>query len=78
VATNDGANAHPGWYLNLVANPETEIVVGADRIAVIAEPVTTTDRARLWPAFCDIYPNYQRDQNRTARELPVVLLRPRG
>lgn len=77
VATNDGAEAHPAWYLNLVANPETEIEVGADHIAVTAETATADERARLWPALCDIYPNYARDQSRTTRELPVVLLRPR-
>ena len=76
VATNDGADAQPAWYLNLVANPEAEIELGADRIAVTAETAAAHERARLWLALRDLYPNYARDQSRATRELPVVLLKP--
>ena len=76
VATNDGAQRHPGWYLDLAANPEAEIAIGGKRTAVTAETATGDERTRLWPALRDIYPNYQRDQDRTDRQLPVVLLRP--
>jgi deazaflavin-dependent oxidoreductase (nitroreductase family) len=76
VATNDGARHNPAWYLNLVANPEARVRVASDQLAVAVDNATPDERARLWPALCAIYPNYQRDQDRTGREIPVVLLRP--
>ncbi len=30
VASNGGKPAHPGWYLNLLADPRVEVQVGAD------------------------------------------------
>jgi len=75
VATNDGAPRDPGWFLNLAAHPQAEVEVGGKRIAVTAETATDDERTRLWPALRNIYPNYQRDQDRTDRQLPIVLLR---
>src|SRR5262245_35484069 len=41
VASNGGADEHPMWYLNLVANPEVKVQVGADRFAALAETLST-------------------------------------
>lgn len=76
VATNDGAPRNPAWYRNLQANPQAEVQIRSDRIPVRAEDVVPAERNRLWPRLLDIYPNYERDQRRTDRELPVVILRP--
>lgn len=77
VATNNGADQHPHWYRNLKANPEAIIRVRARRITVVAANAEGDEHERLWRRLVEIYPNYGRDQRRTERELPVVILRPR-
>jgi F420H(2)-dependent quinone reductase len=77
VATNNGAPTHPEWYLNLVAKPQAEVQAGGESFAVEARTAGAEERATLWPRLLEIYGNYGRDQKRTERELPVVILEPR-
>jgi deazaflavin-dependent oxidoreductase (nitroreductase family) len=42
IASKGSAPKHPLWYLNLVANPEVEIQVGADKLKARARTRTTT------------------------------------
>lgn len=77
VATNDGSPDHPQWYRNLQAHPHATVHVRSRKVRVVAEDAAGADRERLWPLLVAIYPNYERDQQRTDRELPVVMLRPR-
>jgi deazaflavin-dependent oxidoreductase (nitroreductase family) len=82
VASMGGAPRHPQWYLNLIAIPETEIQVRADRLAVTARTAqsrgaSSGERARLWKIMAGIWPNYDAYQARTEREIPVVVLSPK-
>ena len=40
VASKGGAPDHPGWYKNLVANPEVEVQVGTKKLKAKARTVT--------------------------------------
>ena len=71
VASNGGKHWHPAWWLNLQSNPEALIEVGSRKIPVVAERAQGEERAKLEPRF----PWLQRYQNRTQREIPVVILR---
>jgi F420H(2)-dependent quinone reductase len=75
VASMGGADKHPSWWINLRANPETIVEVGGEKRAVTAEQAGPDDRARLWPRLVEMYPDYAKYQARTAREIPVVVLR---
>jgi deazaflavin-dependent oxidoreductase (nitroreductase family) len=78
VASMGGAPRHPQWYLNLVANPEVEIQVRAQRLPVTARTAQSPDeRAWLWKIMAGTWPNYDAYQARTDREIPVVVLSPR-
>jgi deazaflavin-dependent oxidoreductase (nitroreductase family) len=78
VASMGGAPRHPQWYLNLVAAPEAEIQVRAERLPVTARTARSPEeRARLWKIMAGIWPNYDAYQARTDREIPVVVLSPR-
>jgi deazaflavin-dependent oxidoreductase (nitroreductase family) len=78
VASMGGAPKHPQWYLNLVALPEAEIQVRAERLPVTARTARSSgERARLWKIMAGIWPNYDVYQTRTDREIPVVVLSPR-
>ena len=75
VASMGGAPRHPQWYLNLVAIPEAEIQVRAERLPVTARTARSPgERARLWKIMAGIWPNYDAYQGRTDREIPVVVL----
>ncbi|HEX3995993.1 MAG TPA: nitroreductase family deazaflavin-dependent oxidoreductase, partial [Acetobacteraceae bacterium] len=49
VASKGGAPDHPGWYKNLVANPEVEVQVATKKFKAKARTAAGEERARLWP-----------------------------
>jgi proline iminopeptidase len=76
VASKGGAPEHPGWYRNLLANPEAEIQVGTRRIKVRARTAQGEERQRLWQKALQFWPPYADYQKKTEREIPVVVLEP--
>lgn len=77
VASKGGAPDHPDWYKNLTANPNTTIQVWADVIPVVARTATPEEKARLWPTMTREWPDYDKYQTNTARDIPLVILSPR-
>jgi len=77
VASKGGHPRHPAWYHNLMANPDTRVQVGSERRAVHARVATPEERARLWPKAVEAYGGYRGYQERTDREIPLVILEPR-
>lgn len=77
VASKAGVAQHPLWYSNLVANPDVEVEVGRARRPLRARTATPEEKARLWPKLVALYPPYQSYQDRTERDIPVVILSPR-
>ena len=77
VGSKGGHPRHPAWFHNLKANPDTTIQIGASRLAVRARVADPSERARLWPKALETYPGYAGYQERTAREIPLVILEPR-
>ena len=76
VASKGGAPEHPGWYKNLVANPEVEVQVGTLKTRARARTVTGEERARLWKQALEFWPPYADYEKKTDREIPVVMLDP--
>lgn len=74
VASSGGAKNHPSWYLNLRENSDVEVQVGGDRFAARALTASAEDRPRLWGLMAAIWPEYDRYQARTERDIPVVVL----
>jgi deazaflavin-dependent oxidoreductase (nitroreductase family) len=74
VASRGGAPEHPGWYLNLEANPEVGVQVKADRFRARARTAEGEERERLWKAMNEIWPYYDEYQTKTTRQIPVVVL----
>ncbi|MER5336353.1 nitroreductase family deazaflavin-dependent oxidoreductase [Micromonospora sp. NPDC002717] len=76
VASNGGAARHPAWYLNLCADPEVQVQVGADRFRGRTRTATAEERPRLWQVMTGVFPTYARYQQGTDREIPVVVVEP--
>jgi deazaflavin-dependent oxidoreductase (nitroreductase family) len=56
IGSHGGADQHPQWYLNLVADPRVHVRVGGDVYAATARTLTSTERAELWPGLQAEYP----------------------
>jgi F420H(2)-dependent quinone reductase len=76
VASKGGASAHPAWYLNLRANPEATVEIGDREVQVEAEEADPEDKTRLWQKMVEMYPAYDAYQEKTEREIPLLVLRP--
>lgn len=74
VASRGGHKYHPRWYLNLVEHPEVRIQVAADRFTARARTATEKEKAALWEIMARIFPAYDEYQQKTVREIPVILL----
>lgn len=74
VASNGGSKGHPSWYLNLVSEPEVEVQVGAEVFAARARPAAAAEKPPLWQTMAEIFPQYEKYQQKTARQIPVVII----
>ncbi|MGD0386141.1 MAG: nitroreductase family deazaflavin-dependent oxidoreductase [Solirubrobacteraceae bacterium] len=78
VASKGGYPRHPAWFHNLKAHPDTNVQIGSRRLAVRARVADPQERARLWPKVVAAYAGYETYQQRTEREIPLVILEPRS
>ena len=74
VASKGGAPDHPGWYKNLVKNPAAEVQIKGDVFPVRARDAEGDERERLWKLMNVEWPHYAEYQQKTDREIPVVIL----
>lgn len=77
IASKGGLPTHPVWYLNLQANPECDLMVGARHVMARARIAEGEERDRLWKQMAEVYPPYDEYQERAGeRTIPVVVLDP--
>jgi deazaflavin-dependent oxidoreductase (nitroreductase family) len=74
VASKGGAPKHPGWYRNLVKQPQVEVQMLDEVFPAHARTATGEERQRLWELAACQWPPYDEYQTRTEREIPVVVL----
>jgi deazaflavin-dependent oxidoreductase (nitroreductase family) len=74
VASKGGAPEHPGWYRNLAKDPEVEVQVKGDLFPARARTATGEERERLGKLAALQWPPYDDYQQKTDREIPVVVL----
>jgi deazaflavin-dependent oxidoreductase (nitroreductase family) len=74
VASKGGAPEHPGWYENLVKEPQVELQVKDEVFPARARTAHGEERERLWKLAAQQWPDYDAYQTKTDREIPVVVL----
>jgi deazaflavin-dependent oxidoreductase (nitroreductase family) len=74
VASMGGAPKNPVWYYNLKANPE-EVTLqdGAQPFEVRVREVSGEEKRRWWERAVAAYPPYAEYQQRTSREIPLLV-----
>ena len=74
VASKGGAPEHPGWYRNILKTPEVEVQIKGEKFRARARTAQGEERERLWRLMNEMWPHYAEYQEKTDREIPVVVL----
>jgi deazaflavin-dependent oxidoreductase (nitroreductase family) len=74
IASYGGAPRNPPWYYNLVANPVVTVEVGTEKFKATATQVYGAERDRLFAAQAELMPFFTDYQNKTKRQIPLLIL----
>jgi deazaflavin-dependent oxidoreductase (nitroreductase family) len=75
LASNNGKPKAPGWYYNLKAHPDIDILVERQKRRVHAEELSPERRAEVWPEMRKRNPAIDTYAAKAGRVLPIMLLR---
>lgn len=73
-ASKAGAPTNPDWFHNLRANPRAKVEVGTEKFEVEARVAGGTERERLWSLQKRDMPGFAEYEEKTDREIPIVIL----
>jgi deazaflavin-dependent oxidoreductase (nitroreductase family) len=76
IASNYGSDQHPTWYRNMRARPLVGVQIEENLRQMVASTASSSERAQLRVRLATEDKQYGRYQRNTAREIPIVLLRP--
>jgi F420H(2)-dependent quinone reductase len=79
VASLGDAPKHPIWYHNLVAHQDVEVQVkgkGKGKRAMYVHQASDEEKEALWPGLVANFPNFEIYQDRTDRNIPVMVCTP--
>lgn len=72
-----GRDVDPAWFHNLVAHPAVSVEIGEGARDVRARVATGDERAAIWERQKTEHPGFAGYEEKTSREIPVVVLEPR-
>ena len=76
-ASKGGADTNPGWFYNLVANPDVSIEIGPDKVDVRARLADADEREAIWEPWKKEFPQFAGYEKKTSRDhIPVIVLDP--
>lgn len=74
IASYGGRPEHPEWYRNLVKDSHVGVRTATDTFKATARTASDDERTQLWSRVLEAYDGYRVYQERTEREIPVVVL----
>ncbi len=77
AGSNFGGPKQPVWVVNLEANPECQIEVKGRTKNVRARRLEGAERQAAWDFMLKTWPNYQKYEERTERQIKIFELTPR-
>jgi deazaflavin-dependent oxidoreductase (nitroreductase family) len=77
IASKGGAPNNPGWYHNLVANPQSHVEVGDTEFDATVTEAKGEERDRLYAAMVAKTPVFGEYQQKTLRKIPVLIFTPK-
>ena len=76
VASNGGDDRQPNWLLNLRDDPNVEVTMDGRTRPMRARVGSPEEKAELWPHVVAAHKGYGQYQERTDRDIPLVILEP--
>ena len=76
IASKGGADTHPDWYYNVVANPQVTMEVGTETFQARASVAEEPERTRLYDKMVEVMPGFADYRRKTTRVIPVIVLTP--
>lgn len=76
VASKGGAPDEPKWAENMRRHPHVELQDGAIKRDFTARELSGAERAEWWARATAVWPDYDRYQTRTDRQIAVFLIEP--
>lgn len=76
VASYGGDDKHPAWYLNLEAHPQVTLTMKGRTWTATARTASAGEKSEMWDRITSAYKGYAGYQERTDREIPVVICTP--
>lgn len=77
VASNAGTLKNPFWFNNLMAHPEATVNIRGNRRKMLAHKADAAEFAQLWPKVIEMFPTWEKIQENSVRNFPMVVLEPR-
>jgi deazaflavin-dependent oxidoreductase (nitroreductase family) len=74
IASKGGAPTNPAWYHNLVANPVVTVELPGTTYQARARIAEGEERERLYNAQATMMPAFAEYQQKTTRQIPVIVL----
>ncbi len=74
AASKGGADSHPDWYHNLVANPQVIVEVGSETLSALAEVSSEPERSNYYEKLASMYPMFNEYKTKTKRVIPIIKL----
>ena len=74
IASQGGLPKHPAWYLNIQEEPNVDVQVWDEQFRARARTAKPDERPAMWRQMTEVWPDYDDYQERTDREIPVVVL----
>lgn len=76
IASRGGAPQNPGWFYNLLEQPQVKVQIRNDTFMARHRIATGLEREAIWKQMATMYPPYEDYQQATSREIPVIVLEP--
>lgn len=76
IASKSGAPTNPGWYYNLIANPQATVELGTETFQVQAQVAEEPERTRLYNKMVETASSFDEYRRKTTRTIPVFVLTP--
>jgi deazaflavin-dependent oxidoreductase (nitroreductase family) len=73
VASDGGSHKNPGWYLNLMKDPNIMIQDGPEPFDYVVREVHGAEREEWWQRAVEVYPLYDKYAGKAGRPIPVLV-----
>jgi deazaflavin-dependent oxidoreductase (nitroreductase family) len=77
-ASKAGAPTNPDWYYNVLAQPRVTAEIGTGTAEFLARVAEGEEREQIWSAQKAAYPGFAGYEQKTTRQIPVIILEAAG